>query len=316
MVKLLGEGTRQALLSGICWRVLAIFRHSFYIQNTKGDLVFLGPLSMGAGPLNALYRFPLEINWLDTGLKEDAAVTFDGRTLQIADRFVFDLIGALRWRPPAVCNYRRHEGLSGGLALIKKFAPCHAPQDSLGYLIPGLIGNPKKENPEPAAITAFQGAFLNGAAYLKSWLVERLNGQVDRMPPSEIKSLLGLGPGLTPSGDDMLGGSLIAIHSLKLGDIAHELWDWLLPAAKQRTNKISFAHLKWSARGSGSAQIHMMIRALFSNDIAGLPDCLMALGRIGHTSGWDAMAGIALVYKCYLENQHSRSGGAVRISGD
>jgi len=271
---------------------------------------------MGAGPLNVLYRFPLQINWLDSGLTDNAAIAFDGRMLQVADRFVFDLFGAQSWRPPAVCHCRHPEALSGGLAQIEKLAPGRAPQDSLGYLIAGLIEKPEVKNTQPPATTAFQRACLNGAVYLKSWLGQRLNGPVDRRPPAEIKSLLGLGPGLTPSGDDLLGGYFIALHSLGLGDIARELWDWLRPAAQQRTNKISFAHLAWAARGFGAAPIHMMIRALFSNSVAGLPDCLRALDRIGHTSGWDAAAGVVLVCKSYLENQHPCSGRTIKIAGD
>jgi hypothetical protein len=315
VVQHLGEGARQAWLPGIGWHVLAIFRRSFYIQNSKGGLVCFGSLSMGLGPLNALYRFPLEINWLDAGLKEDSAATFDGRALQVADRFVFDIFGAQRWRPEAVCNFDCHDALTGGLALMEAIAPCQAPQDSLAYLVQRFTENAVMKNPEPAAVTEFQRACLNGAAHLKSWLGRRLSGRVDRRPPREIKSLLGLGPGLTPSGDDLLGGSLIALHSLGLGDIAYELWGWLAPAAGQRTNVISLAHLNWAARGRGAEPIHKMIRTLFSNDTAGLPACLRALGRIGHTSGWDALAGIALVCKNYLEHQHLGCGGCGKNSG-
>lgn len=312
----LGEGARLALRAGLCWRLLAVFKHSLYIQSSNGDLVCLGPVSMGAGPLNALYRFALVINWIDRGVQEDASVYVDSRAVQIADRFLFDLAGAQRWLPPATGNYRSFDALTGALALINQFAFYHAPHDSLGYLISGLIERPEIRKLDTASLTAFQQACLNGIARLKSWLGDRLGGRIDNSPPSEIMSLLGLGPGLTPSGDDLLGGALIALHGVERVDIADQLWDWLRQAAVERTNKISLAHMSWAARGSGAAAIHGLMRALFSNNRAELPDCLNALDRIGHTSGWDALAGILLVCNSFLGNAIRPCGNTARISGD
>jgi len=312
----LGEGARQVLRAGICWRVLSVFKHSFYIESSRGDLVCLGPLSMGAGPLNALYRFTLKINWLDRGLREDAVVSVNGCVLQISDRFLFDLAGAQSWQPPATINYRSLKAITAGLSLINKFALYHAPHESLGYLIPGLIGGSATRNLGTASFTAFQQASLSGVARLKSWLGDRLGGGFDRVPPSEIRSLLGLGPGLTPSGDDLLGGAFIALHSLGRGEIAHQLWNWLRLAARARTNKISLSHMDWAARGSGAAPIHMLMQALILNNRAELSDRIKAVDRIGHTSGWDALAGIALVCLSFIEDHNLCRGNRVRISGD
>jgi len=315
-VKQLGAGAEEALRPGIDGRVLAVFRRSFYIQSCAGELLCLGPLSMGPGPLNVLYRFPLEINWLDIGLLEDALATFDGRALHIANRFVFDVFEALVWRPSAVDKGRCREDLAAGLAQLGKVASDSAPQDSLGYLIVGRPEKNEAENPEAAGLTVLQRACLNGAAELKKWISEGFGGRIDQSPPSGIQSLLGLGPGLTPSGDDLLGGAFIAMHSLGRADLAHALWDRLQPAAKQRTNTISLAHLNWAARGIGAEPIHLTIRALLQNDTDGLADCLESVGRIGHTSGWDMVAGIALVWRSYLENQSPRVVGVERMAGE
>ena len=41
--------------------------------------------------------------------------------------------------------------------------------------------------------------------------------------------------------------------------------------------------------------LHETIRELLSGRVGTLPGHLQALGRIGHTSGWDALAGAVLV---------------------
>lgn len=304
-VQHIGEGSAEGLLKGVGWRVATVFRRSFYMQSAGGDLICVGPLSLGPGPLNVLYRFLVEINWLDIGLAEDAPVAFDGRVLQVADRFVFDVSGALKWRPASIGNCCRLEAVESSLGLLKKFAARHAPRDSLGYLIPGFQANSEMEIPETAGLTVFQRACFNAAMHLKVWLVARFEGRDDRRPAAGIKSLLGLGPGLTPSGDDLLGGAFIGMHSLGRAELAYELWDGLQPAAQQRTNTISLAHLNWAARGAGAAAIHMTIGSLLRNHGDALADCLAAVGRIGHTSGWDTLAGIALAWQSYLAQQNT-----------
>ena len=62
------------------------------------------------------------------------------------------------------------------------------------------------------------------------------------------RELVGLGPGLTPSGDDFLGGLLFAAHSLKTAypedfcwgqEVITDLMDW----ARMQTHSISHAVL-------------------------------------------------------------------------
>src|SRR4051812_19605227 len=45
----------------------------------------------------------------------------------------------------------------------------------------------------------------------------------------EADMLIGLGPGLTPSGDDYLGGVLVALHYFRRAQQAQGLWRWLEP---------------------------------------------------------------------------------------
>lgn len=107
--------------------------------------------------------------------------------------------------------------------------------------------------------------------------------------------LLGLGTGLTPSGDDLVGGALFALRLLH-GDAAETeaLAMRILDAAPARTHAISVALLSDLAAGRTYQRLHDVIAALA--DPACPTDavaCRMdALGRIGHSSGWDMQAGL------------------------
>jgi hypothetical protein len=108
-------------------------------------------------------------------------------------------------------------------------------------------------------------------------------------------ALLGLGGGLTPSGDDYVGGALFARH-LRAGD-GRQAPAWrlaarrLVAAAPARTHPISATLLGDLAAGLGWEPLHDLAAALAD----GAPDAAVAaaraLTRLGHTSGWDLLAG-------------------------
>jgi hypothetical protein len=136
----------------------------------------------------------------------------------------------------------------------------------------------------------------SGVSALQSWLISALRRGGTAPPRTpEIACLIGLGPGLTPSGDDLLGGALITLHALGRSRLAGHLAGQLLPVARERTHVLSLAHLRCAARGEGAAAVHATIGALCSPGSQELATALDSLAEIGHSSGWDALAGVSLV---------------------
>ncbi|MBI1725627.1 MAG: DUF2877 domain-containing protein [Candidatus Tectomicrobia bacterium] len=138
----------------------------------------------------------------------------------------------------------------------------------------------------------FLHAARAGALALGEWLREALRGEPSP-PREEAGRLLGLGPGLTPSGDDFVGGAMVALRALGEGRAADRLAAWALPLAAERTGKISLAHLACAAAGKGASALHDALAALCAPGAPGLAEALAAVHAIGHTSGWDALAGAA-----------------------
>jgi hypothetical protein len=91
--------------------------------------------------------------------------------------------------------------------------------------------------------------------------------------------LLGLGPGLTPSGDDYLGGFLATLHHLGR------------PATidTANTHAISRARLAMHMRGEGTRAEVRFVRALVRGEQT--MDAEAALLRHGHSSGDDFIRG-------------------------
>ena len=111
------------------------------------------------------------------------------------------------------------------------------------------------------------------------------------------KELVGLGPGLTPSGDDFLGGLLFAAHSLKTAypqdfnweeEPVTDLIDW----ASAQTHPISQAILRDHASGHGPEPLHEVVTSLLNGqDLPRTMGGVKRLTGIGDTSGWDILAG-------------------------
>lgn len=114
-----------------------------------------------------------------------------------------------------------------------------------------------------------------------------------RKPSDEAASLIGMGNGLTPAGDDLIGGALIALRALGKEKIADRIAKWALRLARSRTNRISLAHLACAASGEGHEALHDALRAILAGR-KNLAEELSALKRIGHTSGMDALNGALL----------------------
>jgi len=144
-------------------------------------------------------------------------------------------------------------------------------------------------------------------AALRQWIAARATGRA----PRAVSGLIGRGPGLTPAGDDLVGGALVALRALRLHARADRLGRWALRKAQRGSSRISRAHLACAAAGEGGAPLHALIAALLSGTRDASRE-LAAIDAVGHTSGWDAAAGAVLVLRCAIagidNEEASRSG--------
>lgn len=294
-IGMLGRPSDSALRSESRWEVWAVFRRSFYCRSEGGAFVCVGPMSLDNGPLNARCRMPEPIDLGASGLTPHTVATSDGAMLRVAERFALSFADATVWRPPLSSASWRPATICEGLAALAREARIWPVRGGLQPLIPILAGNPGAIPWSVCETDPLLRLARAGIEPLTDWLETSLARPTEptRVPVPATGALIGLGPGLTPSGDDFLGGVLLALRQLGASHQAKRLAQAVLSRAEQGTNEISRAHLAAAAAGEGLAPLHAILLCLRMPDASDMRRCLSAVDAIGHTSGWDALAGVA-----------------------
>lgn len=119
---------------------------------------------------------------------------------------------------------------------------------------------------------------------------------------SSSKKLIGLGPGLTPSGDDVLLGMMLVLN---LPGNPYEkylpLFDQVLLEARDETNLLSFHGLARAREGFVRRNLLDFIKAILrEKEIEKEREQVRA---IGHTSGQDILLGVLSLLKICLEKE-------------
>jgi hypothetical protein len=104
--------------------------------------------------------------------------------------------------------------------------------------------------------------------------------------------LIGLGPGLTPSGDDVLVGIEASLHALahpSAGFLALALGD-----VDGRTPALAATFLRHAAAGEFAERLHALMAALLGPDDERIAAAIERAVAWGATSGTDCLVGVLI----------------------
>jgi hypothetical protein len=118
---------------------------------------------------------------------------------------------------------------------------------------------------------------------------------------SNAQSLLGLGPGLTPSCDDFLAGLLMSLNfagKVLLKDLKKEkqfykmISNQIYTSAKSKTTIYSLNNLEGACHGEGPDAAVDLIVGLLTKDANQVANCTRIVLKIGETTGADIAIGV------------------------
>jgi len=278
----LGLLAQVALQGRSTGRVVAVFESSFYAV-LGGHWICIGLPYLGSGPLHVLcesrpLRWPMVGNTAVVAgsvfyTDNKPFATFEAASTWAPERAPGWTLNSLRMGLGAVDEFWHVGPAEQGLAAAGARMPLRAkPSPMIEAATPGFI-----------ALDGIVGDALEGHAPLPA-------------DCAELTRLIGLGPGLTPSGDDVLAGALVALAALGLLDARDMLWN-VCREHLARTNDISRAHLRAAALGYGAAALHAAIHTTIGGRAGRVEQAIAAVSAIGHSSGRDGFAGALIVLR-------------------
>lgn len=258
--------------------VLAAFSRSCYLD-LDGQVVALVAPALLNGPLNVVVDADA---WGDR-VAAGAVATSTDRVVRIGGGVEIELAGAVVW-DAALPRWPRIDAV----ALLEHTA-------RLGRLL-------ASEAPEGGLARTATGAHAPGgadeildraAARAVADLAGGLRHRDAHLAAHAARTLAGLGPGLTPSGDDILLGCLLALAVLPAEGTAR-IRDAIVSATRDRTTRISQAYLHAAAHGEAGAPWHGLIAGLAASATSRVTDAARRVMAFGETSGSDMLAGFLL----------------------
>src|SRR5215470_4085255 len=233
-------------------RVVAVFARSFHVK-AGADFVCIGDFSIGRGPLNAIVDLA---GWMGMAgnLGPVGAEARIGQGMIECGRVSLVTAAASSWLPPPWPRNPERETLTVRLDDLEHLACEKAPVEGIARLaLSGAAGLPV------SVLARVAGPRI---ARLRDWIGSQLIRPTCDPAPHD---LVGLGPGLTPSGDDLLCGALVALYAIGEAEAARALYAAISGAAHRATSPLSAAFLRAAAEGQSSEPLHDTIIALLKN---------------------------------------------------
>ncbi|MBN1372074.1 MAG: DUF2877 domain-containing protein [Anaerolineaceae bacterium] len=278
-----GSFTRAPLAAHRAARVQGSTSKGIFLLFPDRKVVFLSYQPF-AGPLNLIlaekYSRKLSVRVGETAQITEAEICLPESGL------CFDLSAARTWQapppPPLSSDWRKT------LETLARQAFVARPAGGWTPLLPHLMGWSEPPAPLPAELETPLARLL--AARLA------LQARETTAAVEQLQGLIGLGRGLTPSGDDCLAGLLLMrCRAGRAQPGADTMAEALVEAAYERTTAISANILEAAAAGQADERLLQACGAILAGQEGRLPQALNGLLDYGSSSGLDSMVGMVVL---------------------
>lgn len=257
--------------------ILQSFKPVVNLVNQESNVLSVVNSKIGNGPFSAVIE--------ESIFPED--VSADGQIEVFENHFwmgnsLISIAEADVWAPKPNWGGLRSEPSRFAWAadLLVPLLKRHALVDSLAHLVI-----------EPGATIPLPARILQAAQESIPELYRAIARGDRHITAAAAKRLAGLGPGLTPAGDDLLLGLMHGLWATMPEEHASSFSQAISEAAVPRTHALSAAWLLSAACGEAAEPWHQLINSITALDGRGLEWAAMRILPTGHTSGADALGG-------------------------
>lgn len=296
-------------------QILSVHRRALNLLfGSEGQLVAIVPQAVGKLPNAILFRLPVDsrFSFEVLGLKAGDSVTAANKMIRFpAAELEIRLASAARF-PAKLTLETPLDSCPNVLERAAQAARQARQADIRRGLLP-LVNYVNEiaigmRVPDPHLSTLCKRAWIS-----LSSLMRGLHSERDFEVRKAVIELMGLGIGLTPSGDDILTGLMgFLYHSPGTEAATCLLAKAIVEAPEGLTNPISRSYLIHATRGELSERLIHFVGTLIGGSPEGVHTTLRALMRWGHTSGAETALGVVLGAIWAGSAQFERTDGAER----
>ncbi|MGH2582938.1 MAG: DUF2877 domain-containing protein [Anaerolineales bacterium] len=259
--------------------ILQSFRSVINCVNQEGNVLSATGRLIGNGPFSVV----IEDEIFPETVSGDSLIEITEEGIWIDDLFI-DASAAETWEahPNWSEIQETHASLNTSVNALIPLLLRHALADSFAR----LVIEPDAEIPLPARVLAMAKQNIPK-------LFDGIKNKDVFLITQASQKLAGLGPGLTPAGDDLLLGVIYGMWTLFSEEESSELAGLIAENASPRTHALSAAWLKAGANGEAAETWHALFDALVKGDAGKFEQAVLRILPSGHTSGADALGGFA-----------------------
>lgn len=245
-------------------RILHIFDKACNLLNERGEVLSVVSKKIGNGPFNLVVS---DTRLFSEPLSINSPVSVQTGQLHIGDWFIHTE-GTEIWCPRPNWENLHHKKMS----ILTQLAQVDMP------------------------FSQFYNPLVTKLAYTIA------NAEIGESK-AIASQLAGLGQGLTPSGDDILLGAILASWIIHPLEIATEIAKGIADIAAPQTTSLSAAWLRSAGNGEAGVLWHEFFGTLLSENIIQAQAASDKILSVGETSGKDALTGFMAVFIAYAEHE-------------
>ncbi len=277
---------------GFFAKVVAAVSHAVYLTDREGEVLWVSP-SASPPHRRAILAAPSSPAW-----PVGTICRYRNGLLWARDGSAVDMREASTWRAPSTPR-RLVQFEIAALALRAGLGIHACAWTPTRWTVAGRPGVRSRQGESSDRSSTLAAAFADEATES----ISELAAAADRRDASRVLAaatgLVGLGEGLTPSGDDLLGGYLFTLRQVDAAYPSDAPFDWVavedwLTEAADRTNAISFCLLSDLARGHAPEPLHRLVDAALSGaEPREIARYALRVAAIGQSSGREMLTGMA-----------------------
>jgi hypothetical protein len=273
----------------------------------SGGLVSLVPEAIERGPLNMTLWLPAgQSRMRSIGVRGGDKVKVNGSALELGEccLITFDSASIYSPKQKFTASMLSNNEIEANLEVMRKTAALFGNMSGIGELLTLIL--PSKEKAMACKFNIFATSALPRIIDLE----QAFASEESKTLNVAVKELIGLGPGLTPSSDDMLAGLvLLCVLYSKNRDRAQQATRLIAQAitreARGRTTILSEEYLRQASSGRGNEPVTRLCTALLTGSGESVERETRRVLQIGESSGTDITLGIALGAMLCLGQQSS-----------